>query len=507
MKMRRNLITAILVMVLIIMPFSVLANGIVVDQSNDGASWANTGIDYHEPIGQEFIPSMSPLVGVDVRLAILNPTYGDANITVNIREDTIDGAIVATTSQLIADDFSGWNYFEFPSPVSIDTGETYVLELVSDTITHGWYYNYPNPYTAGRAIYEGTANENQDLLFRTYTYVEPKPVINEFSASTTGTDVEYVEIFGEPNTDYSAYTILEIEGDSGIAVGTIDEVISIGTTNASGFWLGSLPSNSLENGTLTLLLVTNFTGALNDDLDTNDDGIFDITPWDSVVDGVAVNDGGAGDLAYAVPSLGVSYDGQPFAPGGASRFPDGLDTDTSADWVRNDFDLAGIPGYDGTIIEGEAYNTPGVSNAVYMPDTFCISGYKYDDFDDVGIQGWQINLRDNAGALLATTQTDADGFYQLCGIMPGDYVVEEGAREGWQRVTPPGGLWEVSVVGTDITNISFYNIEETQTEPGPEVGGDVYPISKFMLYIPMILVAAALLTGTILVVKRKYGHN
>ncbi len=28
------------------------------------------------------------------------------------------------------------------------------------------------------------------------------PVINEFSASTTGTDVEYVEIFGLPDTDY-----------------------------------------------------------------------------------------------------------------------------------------------------------------------------------------------------------------------------------------------------------------------------------------------------------------
>jgi uncharacterized protein len=44
-----------------------------------------------------------------------------------------------------------------------------------------------------------------------------EPVINEFSASTVGTDVEFVEIFGSPNTDYSAYTLLEIEGDSGTA--------------------------------------------------------------------------------------------------------------------------------------------------------------------------------------------------------------------------------------------------------------------------------------------------
>ena len=34
-----------------------------------------------------------------------------------------------------------------------------------------------------------------------------------------------------------------------------------------------------------------------------------------------------------------------FAPGGASRIPDGTDTDAAADWVRNDFDLAGITDY------------------------------------------------------------------------------------------------------------------------------------------------------------------
>ena len=33
-----------------------------------------------------------------------------------------------------------------------------------------------------------------------------------------------------------------------------------------------------------------------------------------------------------------------------------------ADWVRNDFDLAGIPGFTGTPIPGEALNTPGAAN-------------------------------------------------------------------------------------------------------------------------------------------------
>lgn len=199
----------------------------------------------------------------------------------------------------------------------------------------------------------------------------PSPKINEFSASTAGTDVEYVEIYGAPNTDYSAYRILEIEGDAGTAVGTVDEVISLGTTNANGLFLVNLPANALENGTLTLLLVKNFSGALNQDLDTNNDGVFDATPWEAIVDAVAVHDGGAGDVTYAVPVLGVAYDGQPFAPGGASRIPDGADTDAAADWVRNDFDLAGIPGFPGTPVVGEALNTPGAPNQAVPPADPC----------------------------------------------------------------------------------------------------------------------------------------
>ena len=79
---------------------------------------------------------------------------------------------------------------------------------------------------------------------------------------------------------------------------------------------------------------------------------------------MAVNDGGAGDITYSEPVLTVSYDGLAFAPGGASRIPDGFDTDLATDWVRNDFDLFGIPGYTGSPVLGEAVNTPGSLNQV-----------------------------------------------------------------------------------------------------------------------------------------------
>lgn len=191
-------------------------------------------------------------------------------------------------------------------------------------------------------------------------------VINEFSASTTGADVEYVELLAEAGADLSGYRVLEIEGDTGSPIGVVDEVITLGTADADGRLLVNLAANALENGTISLLLVTGFTGALGDDLDTNDDGVLELPEGVEIVDAIAVNDGGAGDLTYGGVTLGVAYDGLAFAPGGASRIPDGADTDSAADWVRNDFDLAGIPGFTGTPVEGEALNTPGAENTVYV---------------------------------------------------------------------------------------------------------------------------------------------
>ena len=123
-------------------------------------------------------------------------------------------------------------------------------------------------------------------MLRTVLPEPMQPKINEFSASTTGTDVEWVEVYGTPGADYAAYTILEIEGDT-TGVGVVDEVIPVGTTDADWILAGKPGPDKLENGTITLLLVKDFTGALNQDLDTNNDGVFDITPWSSIADAVA----------------------------------------------------------------------------------------------------------------------------------------------------------------------------------------------------------------------------
>lgn len=188
------------------------------------------------------------------------------------------------------------------------------------------------------------------------------PVLNEFVFNHTGTDShEYVEVFGAPSTDLSAYSILEIEGD-GTGAGTVDGVYSVGSTDPSGFWDTGFLVGEFENGTVTILLVDGFSGANGDDLDTNNDGALDTTPWTSIADSVAIYDGGSTDWTYASVVLASGFDGMSFSPGGASRIPDGMDTDSTTDWVRNDFDGAGLPGFTGTPAVGEAINTPGSTN-------------------------------------------------------------------------------------------------------------------------------------------------
>jgi len=191
-----------------------------------------------------------------------------------------------------------------------------------------------------------------------------QPIINEFVFNHTGSDTnEFVEIMGDANTDLSNFWILQIEGDSSSSTGRIVSAVQVGTTDVNGYFATDFSSNTYQNGTSSLLLVEGFTGAVDDDIDTNDDGSIDNAPWASVVDSVAVNDGGTGDITYSSTVLSGGFDGVSFTPGGASRIPDGTDTDSAADWARNDFDLAGIQGDGSTLDDGEALNTPGAENA------------------------------------------------------------------------------------------------------------------------------------------------
>ena len=208
------------------------------------------------------------------------------------------------------------------------------------------------------------------------------PVINEISASTSGTDTEYVELFAAPNADLSGLTVLVIEGASSLAsTGEIDNVITgFGSADANGFALVNLAANTLENDDQTYFLVEGFTGAQGDDLDTNDDGILDVTPWTTLLDDVSVSDDGASNengnaaINYSSTVLDPTFDdarvSSNFGPGAVSRILDGNDTDSAADWFRNDFSPS-----NSSVEVGEAFNTPGATNTIQTgAATISVSG-------------------------------------------------------------------------------------------------------------------------------------
>ena len=167
--------------------------------------------------------------------------------------------------------------------------------------------------------------------------------------------------------------VLEIEGDAA-GTGVVYGVFGPGTAvKLSGRVLLTLPGNELENGTISLLAVVFghlYSFADDADIETrNNDGVIDAA-------GLVVVD--------SVRRQGCRLDGchlrqrhaAPFVRWGCgrgglklSRTRNGVDTDAAADWVRNDFDLAGIPDFAGTPAFGEAFNTPGAANAlVPKPD-------------------------------------------------------------------------------------------------------------------------------------------
>ena len=200
-----------------------------------------------------------------------------------------------------------------------------------------------------------------------------QPIINEIRTDQTGTDNdEYFELRGNFGDSLDGLTYLVL-GDGTGGSGVIEAVVNLtGSIPASGYWLAvestftlaplpdSLSGTNTGSGNVlnfensdnvTHLLVSGFTGANNDDLDTNDDGVLDVTPWTSVLDAVALviqpNPPTTTEYAYGATLGGsdVGPDGA-FAPGHIYRDPNTLN------WIIGQFDPAA----------GD--DTPGAANIV-----------------------------------------------------------------------------------------------------------------------------------------------
>ncbi len=132
-------------------------------------------------------------------------------------------------------------------------------------------------------------------------------ILNEIRVDQTGTDNdEYFELKGGIGQSLDGLTYIVI-GDGTGGSGVVEGIVSLAGQSIASDGLFLVAETTLTLGTADLVvgatglnfentdnvthaLVRGFTGALNQDLDTNDDGVLDVTPWTEIVDSVSLVD-------------------------------------------------------------------------------------------------------------------------------------------------------------------------------------------------------------------------
>jgi hypothetical protein len=206
-------------------------------------------------------------------------------------------------------------------------------------------------------------------------------ILSEVRIDQSGTDNdEYFEVKGSPGESLAGLTLITIgDGTALQASGVVESVFSFSTqviggdgyfSVAESTWTGAYgsadlvlpgpatanPLNFENSDNVTHILVRGWTGAISTDLDTNDDGVLDVTPWTELVDSIAMT----------------------VSPGSAPA--------TGAEWWYG----ANRVGPDGTFVPGHAFRCEPAGT-------------------------WQIGPFGNPGQVLADTAGAANSACTTCG--------------------------------------------------------------------------------------------
>jgi hypothetical protein len=150
--------------------YQVLADNVVIDQSNTAAISFGLSIRLNAPVGQEFTPTLTSLNFIDL---ITGDTSGSAGATlrVNIRLGSLAGAIVGTSGDVVLPNLFGQAFggaitsFTFGTPVTLTPGSLYVIQPVVVSGDNWFLYGDGNTYSGGRLIVSGIPNANADFNF------------------------------------------------------------------------------------------------------------------------------------------------------------------------------------------------------------------------------------------------------------------------------------------------------------------------------------------------------
>lgn len=224
---------------------------------------------------------------------------------------------------------------------------------------------------------------------------EPNPLarvhLNEIYASHSGTDDrEFIELIGDRGgRSLDFHLVLIVEGDS-TSAGTLDRayvltghtipsdrLFVLGNTAVPNLDLDIGADNAIENGTETIYLVKAadqagvdaITALVGSDVDPDGDGTTMILDLATVLDAVAIVDGG-------YPDTDVVYDGAPIVGPDGTFFPAGIfrGGDFNAKWQKQyflDFDVTAnffmprTPGTPNTLVQDDiGFGGPGDARLV-----------------------------------------------------------------------------------------------------------------------------------------------
>ncbi|MCW8984526.1 MAG: lamin tail domain-containing protein, partial [Thermoanaerobaculales bacterium] len=284
--------------------------------------------------------------------------------------------------------------------------------------------------------------------------------ISEVRIDQPGTDNdEYFELADVPGTSLDGLTYLVI-GDGTGGSGTIEAVVDLTGLSIppSGYFVAAegtfilgaadlTTSLNFENSdNVTHLLVSGFSGANGDDLDTDDDGILDTTPWTGLLDCVAlVETVGSGEQIYCTETVGP--DGA-FVPGHAYDCPAG--------WEIGAFDPA----------SGD--DTPGAANSCPLSYTPIYDiQYTTDPSGDSPLDGSSGIITEG----VVTARFSAGYFIEdpAGGAWNGLYVYDANVPALGDRLRLTGTVDEFNNL-TQLSSLTGYQVLSSGNAiPGPEV--------------------------------------